>query len=196
MPEPDEPTAFVLDASVLISLLGSGAAERLLAALPGSVLMADRTFQEILRDPSNRIPAADVRQALAKTGLVEVRSLNADQTLLYLELTSASNLNRLDGGEAATVALAVGCGAIPVLDEKKGRRVYRSRFPGGPLESAAGLFRRLHEQERLPRNELRELLFQALRQARMHVAPEEKEWVIGILGLELAGQCSSLGRRG
>lgn len=194
MPERDESTVFVLDASVLINFLGSGAVERLLPALPGSVLIADQTFREVLRDPSGRIPPADIRRALAETGLVEVRSLDDTQALLYLELASAPDPDRLDDGEAATVALAVSCSTIPVLDETKARRVYRSRFPGHPLESTAGLFRRLNEGERLPPDDLRSALYQALRQARMQVVPDEREWVIRTLGPELAGHCSSLGR--
>ncbi|MFO1434498.1 MAG: hypothetical protein U1F76_31195 [Candidatus Competibacteraceae bacterium] len=190
----EESMAFVLDASVIISFLGSGAAERLLSALPGPVLMADWTFREVLRDPSSRIPPLSLRQALADTGLLEIRALDDTQIQLYLELTSAENKYRLDDGEAATVALAVGCGAIPVLDEDKARRAYRSRFPGGLLESTAGLFRRLNEGHRLPPDELRTVLYQALHQARMHVVREEKEWVLLTLGLELARQCRSLGR--
>ncbi len=190
----DESTAFVLDASVLINLLGSGLVEQLLTALPGPVLMADWTFREVLRDPSGRIPPAGIRQGLADTGLVEVRALDGTQIQLYLELASAPDPDRLDDGEAATVALAVGCGAAPVLDEVKARRVYRSRFPGGLLESTAGLFRRLNEGERLSPGDLRSALYQALRQARMHVVREEREWVIRTLGLELARQCHSLGR--
>jgi len=192
----DEATAFVLDASVLINLLGSGAAERLLTALPGPVMVADLTFREVLRDPSGRIPPAGIRQTLAETGLVEVRSLDDTQALLYLELASAPDPDRLDDGEAATVALAVGCGAVPVLDETKARRVYRSRFPGSLLESTAGLFRRLNDEDRLPPDDLRSALYQALRQARMHVVSEEREWVIRTLGPELARQCPSLRWRG
>jgi predicted nucleic acid-binding protein len=192
----DESTTFVLDASVLINLLGSGAVERLLMALPGPVLIADRTFREVLRDPSGRIPPADIRQALAETGLVEVRSLDDTQALLYLELASAPDPDRLDDGEAATVALAVSCGAVPVLDETKACRVYRSCFPNHPLESTAGLFRRLNEGEQLPPDDLRSALYQALRQARMHVVPEETEWVVRTMGPELARQCPSLSWRG
>ena len=192
----DEATAFVLDASVLINFLGSGAAERLLTALPGPALVADRAFREVLRDPSGRIPSTDIRQALVEAGLVEVRPLEGTQALLYLELASAPDPDRLDDGEAATVALAVACGAVPVLDETKARRVYRSRFPGRPLESTAGLFRRLNDGERLPPDDLRSALYQALRQARMHVVSEEREWVVRTLGPELAKQCPSLGRRG
>lgn len=195
VPERDEATAFVLDASVLINFLGSGAAERLLKALPGPALVADRAFQEVLRDPSGRIFPADIRQTLAETGLVEVRSLDDAQAQLYLELASAPNPDRLDDGEAATVALALGCGATPVLDETKARRVYRSRFPSQPLESTVGLFQRLNDGARLPPNELRSALHQALLHARMHVAPEHREWVIRVLGPELARQCPSLGRR-
>jgi hypothetical protein len=85
--------------------------------------------------------------------------------------------------------VAVGAGAVPVLDERKARRVFRGRFPQRQIEISAGLFRRLNEGDRLPFETLRAALFDALRNARMNVVPEEMEWVLATLGEELAGQC-------
>jgi predicted nucleic acid-binding protein len=189
---PDKAGALVLDASVLINLLGSGRPELLLRAIPEKVLMADRTFGEVLRDPSGRLPPREIRGALVSGGLIELRALDPDNLDIFIDL--AAHPDALDDGEAATIAVAVGAGAVPVLDERKARRVFRERFPERDIESSAGLFRRLNEGDRLPFGTLRAALFDALCNARMNVVPDEMEWVLATLGEELAGQSSSLRR--
>jgi hypothetical protein len=180
----------VLDASVLINFLGSGCVETLLGALPARILMADRTFDEVVKDPSGRMPAPEDRRALIARGLIAVQGLDRVASELFLELVCKPDC--LDDGEAAAVALAAVAGAVPVLDEKRARRVFRERYPGQPLASSAGLFRSLYENGRLPPEQVREALRQALQKARMSVVPEELEWTVRILGPELARACPSL----
>ena len=183
----------VLDASVLINFLGSGCVEVILRSLPDRILMAEQTFNEVLRDPSGRMPASAQRRALVDQGLITLVPLDHEGNEWFLELVS--DPDRLDDGEAAAVALALMTGAMPVLDERKARRVFRDRFPGRPLESSAGLFRRLSQSGNLTAEVLRDALFGALRKARMSVVAEESDWVVRTLGSELASQCPSLARR-
>lgn len=180
----------VLDASVLINFLGSGCVETLLGSLPARILMAERTFDEVVKDPSGRMPAPADRKALVAKGLIAVHGLDEEASELFLELVCKPDC--LDDGEAAAVALAAVAGAVPALDEKRARRVFRERYPGRPLASSAGLFRRLYESGHLPPDRVREALCGALQKARMSVVPEELEWTISILGPELARACPSL----
>jgi hypothetical protein len=129
---------------------------------------------------------------LVSGGLIELRTLDPDNLDLFIDL--ASDPDALDDGEAATIAVAVGAGAVPVLDERKARRVFREHFPERHIESSAGLFRRLNEGDRLPFETLRAALFDTLCNARMSVVPEEMAWVLATLGEELAGQYPSLRR--
>ncbi len=184
----------VLDASVLINFLGSGCVEVILGSLSDRVLMAERTFNEVLRDPSGRMPAAAQRRALVDRGLIIVAPLDHVGNQWFLDLVSEPDA--LDDGEAAAVALALVSDAVPVLDERRARRVVRERFAERALESSAGLFRRLSESGRLPPEVLRDALFRALQNARMAVVPEELDWVVRTLGTDLASRCPSLARRG
>lgn len=183
----------VLDASVLINFLGSGCVEVILASLPDRVLMADRTFNEVVKDPSGRMPAPADRLALITKGLIAVETLDHDGNALFLDLVS--DPDGLDDGESAAIALAVVNGAVPVLDERRARRVFRERFPGRAMESSAGLFRRLSASGNVPPGAARDALFQALKKARMSVVAEELEWVVRTLGTDLVSQCPSLGSR-
>lgn len=198
MPKPEaEGTARreiqVLDASVLINLLGSGHVEMVLGALKGSSTMVDRTFREVLKDPSGRMPSAADRQSLVDQGLLRVETLNAEAIELFLDLVSAPDT--LDDGEAATIAFAVLEGAVAVLDERRARRIVRERFPELRLDSTAGLLRRLNDEHRLPPETIRDILFAALQKARMAIVAEEMDWAIRTLGIERARQCPSIPRR-
>jgi len=183
----------VLDASVLINFLGSGCVEVILGSLPERILMAERTFNEVLRDPSGRMPASAQRQALVDQGLIVLTPLDHEGNERFLDLVA--DPARLDDGEAAAVALALITGAVPVLDDGRARRVFRERFPGRPFESSAGLFRRLSESGNLTAEVLRDALFGALQKARMSVVPEELDWVVRTLGSDLVARCPSFARR-
>lgn len=192
MPEPEAGAALVIDASVLINLLGCGAAEEILHALPGAVLIEQRTLAEVLTDPSRNLPSRAGRERLIQRDQLQVRHLGGDAIEYFLELVSEPD--GLDDGEAATIACALDLGATAVLDERKARRVVRERFPALALSCTAGLFRSLLAQRRMEEARVRTLLLAALQRARMSVPLEEGDWVIGLLGAELAEQCPSIRR--
>jgi predicted nucleic acid-binding protein len=182
--------ALVLDASVLINFLGSGCVEIILGSLPDRVLMADRTFNEVVKDPSGRMPSPPDRLALVTRGLIAVETLDHAGSALFIDLVS--DPDGLDDGESAAIALAVVTGAVPVLDERRARRVFRERFPDRAMQSSAGLFRRLSDSGNLSPEVVRDALFQALKKARMSVVEEELEWVVRTLGTDMVLLCPSL----
>ncbi|MCP4702379.1 MAG: hypothetical protein GY862_36785 [Gammaproteobacteria bacterium] len=53
---PEQQAIYVLDASVLINLLGSGSPDQLLECLPGRCIMAEQAFHEVKTDPGTRLP--------------------------------------------------------------------------------------------------------------------------------------------
>jgi predicted nucleic acid-binding protein len=184
--------ALVIDASVLINLLGCGAVEEVLRALPAVVLIERRTLAEVLRDPSRELPARAQRERLIEQRLLRVLQLEGDAVGRFLDLVAAPH--ELDDGEAATIACALELNAVAVLDERKARRIVREQFSTLTLSSTAGLFRTLLEQERMDNTRVRGLLLAAIQRARMSVPAEEIDWVIGLLGPETAGQCPSIRR--
>lgn len=192
MPEPEAGAVLVIDASVLINLLGCGAAEEVLRSLPVAILIEQRTLEEVLIDPSRTLPARDHRELLVQQQHLQVRQLAGDAIECFLELVAEPD--GLDDGEAATIACALDLRAAAVLDERKARRIVGERFPALALTSTAGLFRSLLEQRRMDEERVRTLLLATLQRARMSVPTEEIDWVIGLLGAELAEQCPSIRR--
>lgn len=192
---PEHRPVYVLDASAVINLLGSKAPEFILQALDGKAVVAEPAWREVKYDPTRRLDIAAALASLAGPGLLEVAALSPQSATLFVDLLSAPGSDRLDDGEAATIAVAVEMGGVPVLDERRARRVYGARFQGLPLLCSVELFRMLEGNDPPEAIPLRELLFNALCNARMRVLPEHLDWVLGILGPELAGQCPSLPKR-
>lgn len=192
MPTPEGGAALVIDASVLINLLGCGAAEEILQSLPNRVFIEPRALSEVLRAPSRNLPARAQRALLVEPGQLHLRALTGEAIASFLDL--AAEPDGLDDGEAATIACAIELGAGVVLDERKARRIVRERFQQLGLRSTAGLFQALLEPRRKAAERVRTHLLAALQRARMSVPAEETNWVIDQLGVEVARQCPSIRR--
>lgn len=186
----DATSPWVFDASVIINLLGSGIPDRLIEALDGQILVAEQVFREVYADPGKRISPQTWLNRLDRQGLIEIAELSNESLSTYLDLAT----ERLDDGEAATLALAIHRDAVPVIDEKQARRFYLSHYPERPMSSTVELFYRLDQRQCLSEDTLRTALFQALRIAKMRVLPEWVDWVVSVIGVENAKQCSSLPR--
>lgn len=113
--------ATILDASVLINLLGCGQCLGVLEGLGEKCLMEERTLKEVCRHP---IPGCDhiaeVRALLSSGTLEEVR-MTEEEYETYLMFVSGPVGARLDDGESAALAIS-GRGSSIVLDERKARR--------------------------------------------------------------------------
>lgn len=192
MPESEDAPVYVLDASVLINFLGCGAADDILRTLPGQAWMEQRALAEVLLDPGRRLPSIEQREALIESGALRAQALCGVGIERFLALVSDED--RLDDGEAATIACALQLGGVAALDERKGRRVARERFRDLVLISTAGLFRTLVESGSMPEEQVRMLIVAALQKARMSVPSEDVDWVIGQVGVEVAEQCPSIRR--
>lgn len=111
----------VLDASVLINLLGCGEPVAVLAGLGHKCLMEQRTLKEVRRHP---IPGVEleptVRRLLSDSTLEEVR-MTDDEYEGYLSLVTGPLGTRLDDGESAALAIAAR-GASLILDERRARK--------------------------------------------------------------------------
>lgn len=185
----------ILDASVMINLLGSGKEKEVLVALERKPLMIDVTSREIRRHPLRPKEVQDPLQLLVQQNLVQLMPLPTPAASRFVELTGAPDNDGLDDGEAA--ALAAGdCLNVPVaIDERKGRRIAAARLPHLRLLSSAELFLSPAVVDALA-GDLADAVFSALLHARMRVLPEHVEQVVDLVGLGRVAQCPTLRRFG
>jgi hypothetical protein len=184
----------VLDTSVVLNLLGSGRAERILGSLRGRRLVVAVTSREIVRHPLAPNATTDPLEPLIVAGVVERPPLPSGALSRFLELTGAEPPDDLDDGEAASLAAGEALGLAVALDETKGRRVAKERLPGVRLLSSGAIFADPAVGAALGA-ELAEAVFSALVHARMRVLSEHDAWVRRLLGAARVGQCPSLRRR-
>lgn len=183
----------VFDASVVLNLLGTGSPEQLLEALSFESLCTEQALREVTRDPRDGSNPELFLRSLDSRGLMQRVALSGDVLATFVDLVSAPSPNGLGDGEAATLAYAQHNGSIAVVDERKAVRIADQR--GIPIESTVDLLRRPDVEAAFTTAESRQLLFGALRNARMRVPAEHFEWAHDTLGPELASQCPSLKRR-
>jgi len=171
----------VLDASVIINLLGCGAAERVLAAIPAPRVVADVTSREIIRHPLAPASRSNPMEPLLAAGLIERVALLAPALGTFIQLVGANPPNDLGDGESAAIALAQQLGVAIALDDTKARRIVREQFPTLHVVSSVDLFASPAVATALGAG-LADAVFSALINARMRVSPENEAWVFLLLG--------------
>lgn len=186
-------TGTVLDASVIINLLGSGIAERVLRSIPGRRIVVENTSREVVRHPLAPSSKADPVVPLVRAGLLEQVTLTAESLATFMGLVGAESPNDLGDGESAAIAVAQHLQLGVSLDDTKARRIVREQFPRLRLVSSVDLFA-LSEVAAELGGDLVDAVFSALIHARMRVLPENEAWVLLLLG-DRAAECPSLRRR-
>jgi hypothetical protein len=78
------------------------------------------------------------------------------------------------------------------VDDKKARRICREHFPAIQLQCSGDILQHPAIEERLGKKRLAAAVLNALQGARMRVLPEQLEWVIELIGKEVAATCRSL----
>lgn len=183
----------VLDASVLINILGTGRSNIILQALNRIVMVDEIALREVTIDPfSGKSPAA-VLSDLRQSGLIEVISMGNEAYEMFISLTGGAPPDDLDDGEAATLAQAAFGNYAAVIDERKAIRVSRIQFPELVLLNSLDLLTSRELLEQNGRDAIGDLVHLALRNARMRVPPSERPWIVNLLGDERARACPSLG---
>lgn len=179
----------VLDASVFINLSASGAAAQVLHALPNRIVMVDVAAGEVREDNRNGRSDGDTLQELIGPAGLEIVKLDESGLALFESLVLA-----LDDGEAATIAAAAGRRAIPVLDERRARKICAEELPNTVQASTLDLFSHPAVERTLGTENLAEAVHAALQNARMHVRVDQRDWVVALIGGERAAGCSSIPR--
>ena len=170
----------VLDASVIINLLGSGEPVAILRGLRHSCLVEQRTLREIRKHPVPGLPVEPVLAELQSSGLLcEVRMTDAEYEA-YLRYVSPPLGTRLGDGESAALAIARR-GACLVLDERKARKVAASEHPRLPVASSLKLFISSAYRVGWRQPQVMRLVARAQECARMAVPKEEQALLAEVL---------------
>ncbi len=185
----------VLDASVVVNLVGSGQAGLLLRAVGRSAIVEETTLREVTRDPFTRRSAEETLRPLFEEGLLALGRLSDRALDTFMALVSAPEPDDLDDGEAAAIAHAQDIEAAVVVDERKAVRILTEHFPDVPVVQSVDLFSARSVVGALGKTVLANLVFATLVHARMHVPRAYREWVVELIGPDRASQCPSLPKR-
>ena len=131
---------------------------------------------------------------LVATSHIQIVSLGEVGQQVFGDLVIGPATETLDDGEAATIAYAEERGIVPVIDERKARRICAQRFTRLRPLSTVDLFAAADVETSLGRRALADAVFQALRTARMRVLPQHIDWVVALIGADRVPQCPSLPR--
>ena len=169
----------VLDASVLFNLLGTGMPKELLQALAVPCWVEERTAAEIRRVPGQRTESAPL-QPLLDNGCLKLCRMSERAYETYLSLLSDPSADTLDDGESAAIAIAVeGAGSV-VLDDKKARRIFATRFPGVASGTSLSLIIEAARRAAWSEEKLRNAVTLACDVSRMAVVLHERTLFTGL----------------
>lgn len=167
----------VLDASPMLNILGSGSPQLILTSFAGACLVEENTLKEIQRDPFDGGPALPIIERLIASACLRVTRMGSAAYEHYLELVASDSVHGLGRGESAALAYANEIGAIVVLDDRKARRIGKMKFPKCIQWTSVELFKRGLRASGIPKNQTADLVRFAIGKARMHISPEDREWL-------------------
>lgn len=170
----------VLDASVIINLLGTRQPVEVLRGLGHRSLVEERTLKEVRKHPIPDLQAESALAELRTLGLLEVVRMTDDEYDVYLKYVSAPLGKRLDDGESAALAISLR-GACIVLDERKARKRATSDAQGLTVVSSLRLFISSAYRAGWPPGQVRLLVESAKTSARMGVPKEENDLLAKVL---------------
>jgi predicted nucleic acid-binding protein len=185
----------VADASVWINLVAGARAADVIRVLAMRPQISRIALDELERGRDKGRRTAAALADLIKDGLVEVAELPSEAEETFLNLVAGPVSQTLDDGEAATLALALQIGAVAIIDERKAINLARDRFPALQIISTAELLLSDAVRSVFSDEELGNVLYRALQEARMRVPEHLLEAVCACVGPERAAGCVSLPAR-
>ena len=184
----------VLDASVVINLLGSGAIHDVTAALARELRIERKAFCEVKFDPAAGGPAAATLAPMLDARQLVVLDLPGQMISDFVQLATAGATNGLHDGEAASIVLAQQLSAAVVLDEDRARRAAQRHFPGIEVLTSVDLLAAPEIFEAFGEQRVSDLIYSSCMKARICVANEVAPWVVEIVGPRVQ-QCLSIRKR-
>jgi predicted nucleic acid-binding protein len=190
----NQSAALVLDASVIINLLATGHANKILQALAAPLYVTDNVVREIKQGAVNGRPEPALLAGLIRNQALIVKELTGTALEDFFGIVSGPTPGSLGDGEAATLALAYRNGLSAAIDEKKATRIAAERFETLKLVTTVDILASPRVQQSLGNDALIDATLQALRRARMQVREHQFDWVAQLIGMENVKTCPSLKR--
>lgn len=186
----DPDASLILDASVLINLHASSKGVRILSAIPNKIYVARNVADEMQVGDGSVPSERDFVFKLEERGLLEIIDMKDGDLAIYENYVSGER--SLDDGEAATIAMALKRGCLPVIDERKACSRLAKDAPGLSVPTTVDLMLSQPVKQSLSPMDRRHAVYKALTDARMHVRPDQRDSIIELIGTERAVQCNSL----
>ncbi len=186
----DNLTPLVPDTSVLINLYACTFGEQVLRAIPNDIILPETVVAELNHETSHANGENGFIQRLITENVVKVVQMDDVAARLFEKLICSPG--SLDDGEAATIAVAVSQGCLPVVDERKGRARAQSLMNGQVPPWSLDLLLHPAVQSGLSDSGYIEAIYLALREGRMRIDKDRCEGVIELIGIERAIRCESL----
>jgi predicted nucleic acid-binding protein len=182
----------ILDTSAILNLIGTGKPRFVVLNLVAlEVFIPEAVRREVQREPTN--DPNSTLASLISDETISIIKCSEEMNQLALELAGAPTPDSLDDGESFAIACAACTGAMIGIDDRKARRVLRTRWPGLQQNFSFELITEAASEAKLPKSEYADLLYSALTNARMRIPAESRSTVIKLLGPERARHCPSLG---
>jgi predicted nucleic acid-binding protein len=156
-------------------------------------MMPEAVLREIQREPSSKISSDASLAELIDNHVITVAPDTDASLSLAIELAGAPIPDDLDDGEAFAIALAVTRNAVLILDERKARRIVMARFSKLKLMFTLEYMEDAARSAGLSKDETSDVIYSALRYARMRVPRHRFKEISELVGEDRAKTCSSLG---
>lgn len=188
----DHERAIVLDASVIINLLATGHASKILRALGMPLFVTGNVVREIEQGAANGRPESALLAELITSNCLQLQELSGPSLEHFFSMVSGNTSDSLGDGEAATLALAHCNGCAAAIDEKKATRIAGERFSAVKLVTTVDILAHAPVRTSLGHEALADGATQALQVARMQVRPHQLTWVTQLIGEDNLAKCASL----
>lgn len=185
-------TPLVVDTSVLINLHASGRGSKVLDCVPNEILVPEIVVAELEHETSKTQGRHRFVQDLMATCKVRVAALSEPECQVFERLVSGSQ--SLGDGEAATIAIAAIRILLPIIDERRGRLQAQAHCSGKCPGWSLDVFRHPAVVAALGTSCASDALYLALRDGRMRIHDGHCDYVVSLIGVQHALECTSLPR--
>ena len=187
----DDSTTLVIDTSVIINLQASKIGEEILRVIDNPFVATMEVADEIKKNSKNLYQeTVTFLDSIIGSKLLRIITLTLSEKDIFREVMNTNK--QLDDGEAATITLAKNRDFTPIIDEKVGRYVALKELPKQTVGASLDLLFHSKVQSHFDKKTLKLAVHKALRDARMQIGRDQRDFVVKLIGKRRAKQCRCL----